>query len=183
MPTSRHFAHPSRALVASLAVMFIMPCFCESAVIVRPSRLRISVSNSSSYPPIDETLYHIIKDNEGTFSQLHSYIKQAPDIELQLKSLGADVTFFAPENVAFGRMTPENIALFESDISTHLKYHLLPRVVTEKDMRDGTQEQTEQGSNVHITVQGALRDVWINDAYILDGDHLVTNGALQRLFC
>jgi uncharacterized surface protein with fasciclin (FAS1) repeats len=123
----------------------------------------------------------MIKDNQGTFSQLQSYIQQAPDIELQLKSLAAEVTFFAPENVAFGRMSPEDIALFESDISTHLKYHLLPRIVTEKDMRDGTQEQTEQGSSVFITVQGALRDIWINNAYIVDGDHLANNGARQRL--
>jgi hypothetical protein len=67
--------------------------------------------------------------------------------------------------------------LFESDVSTHLKYHLLPRVVAEKDMHDGSQEATEQGESVFITVQGADRDIWINDAYIVDGDHLAENGA------
>jgi len=94
-----------------------------------------------------------------------------------LKSADASLTFFAPANMAFGRLTADQLALFESDVSTHLKYHLLPHVVSEEEMRDGSQEQTVQGSPVLITVQSARRDIWINDAYIVDGDHVATNGA------
>ena len=103
--------------------------------------------------------------------------EQAPAIEMLLKSADASLTFFAPANMAFGRLTADQLALFESDVSTHLKYHLLPHVVSEEEMRDGSQEQTVQGSPVLITVQSARRDIWINDAYIVDGDHVATNGA------
>jgi hypothetical protein len=54
---------------------------------------------------------------------------------------------------------------------------MLPHLVTEKDMKDGGQELTEQGALVFFTVQGTQRDIWINDAYLLDGDHVVENGA------
>jgi hypothetical protein len=54
---------------------------------------------------------------------------------------------------------------------------MLPHLVTEKDMKDGGQEATNQGSLVYFTVQGTQRDIWINDAYLLDGDHVVENGA------
>jgi uncharacterized surface protein with fasciclin (FAS1) repeats len=165
-----------------MAVLFLLPCLCVSFSITPPSVRRFAAGpaaalNVSSYPPVHQTLWQVIKENEGVFSLLHNYIKLAPDIEAQLQNLASEVTFFAPENVAFGRLSTEQLALFESDISAHLKYHLLPRVVLEKDMHDGAQEATEQGSYVFITVQGSQRDIWINDAYILDGDHLVENGA------
>ncbi len=58
---------------------------------------------------------------------------------------------------------------------------MLPHLVTEKDMKDGGQELTEQGSLVFFTVQGTQRDIWINDAYLLDGDHVVENGAWRDI--
>lgn len=156
-------------------------------MIITPSTRRIAAHSSllsnASNAVTTPTLWHIIRQNDGVFSLLHGYLKLAPDIELQLQSAGSELTFFAPENVAFGRLSPEDLALFESDVSTHLKYHLLPRMVAEKDMRDGSQEATEQGKSVFITVQGAERDIWINDAYIVDGDHLAVNGDPPSCCC
>ncbi len=105
----------------------------------------------------------------------------APDIMSQLQDDASQLTFFAPENVAFLRLSPEERALFEMDVSGNLKYHLLTRMVAQKDMRDGSQEATEEGQSVFITVQGAQRDIWINDAYIVDGDQLAINGDFQLL--
>lgn len=162
------------------AFLFVLPHLCSSAIIIKPSlqnyHLSSAALNSSAYPPIHQTAYHFLQENDSVFCQLLSYIKQAPDVEIELKSTTVTFTFFAPENAAFDRLLPEQLKLFESDVSSHLKYHLLPIVVAVKDMRDGSQELTEQGSPVFVTVQDDQRDVWINDAYIVDGDHVTENG-------
>lgn len=166
----------------ALALFLFAPFLCTSAAIITLPTSHITSHafpslNTSTYPPDVPSLFRIVRDNPGVFSLLHAYVKQAPDIEALLKSPAASLTFFAPANMAFGRLTADQLALFESDVSTHLKYHLLPHAVAEQDMRDGSQEQTVQGSAVSITVQSARRDIWINDAYIVDGDHVATNGA------
>jgi uncharacterized surface protein with fasciclin (FAS1) repeats len=183
MHAMRHYAHHSRSSAVAVVVVLFAHCLFASAAIILPSARAPAIHsrpalNVSAYSPADHNLWHIIRDNDGLFSQLHAYIKLAPDIELQLQGASSSITFFAPENVAFGRLSPDELALFESDISTHLKYHILPHIIVEKDMRDGSQEATEQGSAVYITVQGSERDIWINDAYIVDGDHLAQNGGI-----
>ena len=191
MQKSRSLAHHSGhsyAAIITLAFLLLAPSLYASAMVIVPSAQRIVahsplISNTTASIPTQQTLWHIIRENDAIFSQLHGYLKRAPDIQLQLQSASAEVTFFAPENVAFGRLSPDDLALFEADISTHLKYHLLPRLVAEKDMHDGSQESTEQGQSVFITVQGAERDIWINDAYIVDGDHLAENGPPPPLSC
>ena len=147
-------AHQSCSSVVAVAVLLFAHCFFASAAIILPSSRGLVIHshpalNLSAHSPVDHTLWHIIRDNDGLFSQLHAYLKYAPDIELLLQGASSSITFFAPENVAFGRLSPEELALFESDISAHLKYHMLPHIVVERDMRDGSQEATEQGAAVY----------------------------------
>jgi len=147
-------AHQSCSSVIAVAVLLFAHCFFASAAIILPSSRGLVIHshpalNLSAHSPVDHTLWHIIRDNDGLFSQLHAYLKYAPDIELLLQGASSSITFFAPENVAFGRLSPEELALFESDISAHLKYHMLPHIVVERDMRDGSQEATEQGAAVY----------------------------------
>lgn len=83
----------------------------------------------------------------------------------QLLEEGQSITVFAPDNMAFGKYTPEAFqALVKTENQTMLKellqYHIVPGIYRSSDFKEGMKLKTVQGGELTLTKKDGTW--WIN---------------------
>lgn len=88
-----------------------------------------------------------------------------------------NVTFFAPNNGAFGAVGSYVSNLTSQQLAKLVEYHVIPnKVIYSSDFRNGTIATSSHG-NVTITVLNGT--IFVNSAKIIYSDILVSNGVIH----
>jgi uncharacterized surface protein with fasciclin (FAS1) repeats len=115
----------------------------------------------------------------GSFNTLVAAVSSSGLYE-ELKGEGP-FTLFAPTDEAFAALPPGTVeALLNPDnkdkLVALLTYHLVPGVLTSKDIVNRMNAETMQGGEIKIALDGR---VMINNAYVLEPDILADNGIIH----
>lgn len=88
-------------------------------------------------------------------------------------------TVFAPTNDAFDKLPKETVDALVADpsgaLTDILTYHVVPGIVTSRDLMDGTMAETLNGAKVDISLDPAM----INDSKVVAADILAANGVIH----
>jgi uncharacterized surface protein with fasciclin (FAS1) repeats len=91
------------------------------------------------------------------------------------------MTFFAPNTQGalneFSAIAPN---MSQAELAATFDYHAVPNFLGySSQLKNGMQLQTEEGTNVTITIQG--NTTYVNGAKIITSDYLVANGVVHLI--
>jgi uncharacterized surface protein with fasciclin (FAS1) repeats len=92
----------------------------------------------------------------------------------------AEVTVFAPTDEAFAALPEGTVEALLADtekLSAILQYHVVPGTVTAAELVTMPAATTLQGETLEVSTDGA--GVMVNDATVLQGDVMATNGVIH----
>jgi len=92
-----------------------------------------------------------------------------------------NMTFFAPNTQGalneFSAIAPN---MSQAELAATFDYHAVPNFLGySSQLKNGMQLQTEEGTNVTITIQG--NTTYVNGAKIITSDYLVANGVVHLI--
>jgi uncharacterized surface protein with fasciclin (FAS1) repeats len=110
---------------------------------------------------------------DGYLSPSATYVNQVLDLH--------DVTYFIPNSpaaLASATQLAQNSSA--ADLEAVFQYHVVPGSINYSPMlKNGMTLQTQQGTNVKITVQDG--DTYVNSAKVIASDLMVANGVVHVL--
>jgi len=69
----------------------------------------------------------------------------------------------------------------KSTLQEILLYHVLGEVVLAEDLSNGDSLKTLEGSNVPVVFRNNGRRIFVDNARIIDADHLASNGVVHAI--
>ncbi len=127
-----------------------------------------------------------LQEHQDEFSVLIRVL-ELTDLKATLNAYG-HYTFFAPDNQAFSDFCSEHgkssVDEFDREyLITLVKYHLLDISIESAYFSDGVIEDTTySGDHLVVTfLEGGLKSIMVNDAFITDRDLHVENGVIHKI--
>jgi uncharacterized surface protein with fasciclin (FAS1) repeats len=132
----------------------------------------IHIVDSIFVPPLSPTRTFGASD---MFSRWMNFIRRANMVST-IDDLNG-VTMFVPSNEAIARLGRLNLST--DQISTIIRYHIIPSLEYSSTLADNEILPTLQGESVTVDIQG--NRIFVNDAEITDANILTANGVVHRI--